>query len=241
MIAVRHIALAGILALGLFPDAGLARTVRSAHFVITHPDRVDISGLADALERGYRTVKEFGLRLPASIAVTVHASTGEFAARSGAGRMHLAGVRGSTLHLQPVGVLFRQSGLERALAHELVHVALAGAAGRMPRWLSEGVAMTIAGELHPVQERYSSASELDRALAEARSHDAARLAYGAAGRLVGALRAQLGPARMLTALRAIVAGRNASTAFRNVAGIDLDTWAADRLAGPEAARPRPPR
>jgi hypothetical protein len=229
-----------LIALAASMPAG-ARTVRSAHFVITHANRDDIAGLAEALEGGYRTVREFGLRLPSSIDVRVHATTQEFAVRSGAGRFHLAGVRGSTLHLQPVGVLRRQPGLGRALTHEIVHVALAEAASRMPRWLSEGVAMMIAGELQVAGGDYATPAELDGALVTARSHEEARRAYGAAASLVRALRTKVGSARMLSAMRAIASGGEANAAFRSVAGLDLGKWASGELEAAKTARMRAPR
>lgn len=229
-----RLALALLVAVAALPDAA-ARTVRSAHFVITHPASADVADLAVALEGGYRRVRDFGLRLPASIAVTVHATTSEFAARSGAGRMHLAGVRASRLHLQPMGVLRRQAGLDRALAHELVHVALLRGATRMPRWLFEGVAMLAAGERHPIEGAYASPAALDHALQAAESHDAARRAYAKAGALARTLEAHIGHARMLSALRATGTGSDAGTVFRKLAGIDLEAWAAARVGGPNAA------
>lgn len=225
----------------LAPATAGSRTVRTAHFVISHPDRESAGGLAEALEAAYGTVRSAGLKLPAQIAVRVHATTTEFAARSGAGRMHLAGVRGATLHLQPIGVLLRQPGLDRALAHELVHVALAPAAQRMPRWLSEGVAMTVAGERHPAEGRFASAAELDRALETARTHQEARRAYAVAGRLARRLGERIGSGRMLAALRSILGGRETAAAFRDVAGLELDRWVAAELADAKAAQKRAPR
>lgn len=240
MIPVRTIALLGLLLAGIAPAVARipTRTVRTAHFAITHPVRADVGALGAALEAGYRRVREYGLRLPPTIEVRVHATTQEFAARSGAGRMHLATLRGATLHLQPTEVLRRHSGIDRALAHELVHVALAPAATRMPRWLFEGVAMTIAGEMHPVAGAYGSTAELDRALADARAHQEARRAYGAAERLTRRLVARVGQTRMPAVLRAILNGADAADALRTLAGVELEAWAIAELGVTKWSRTR---
>jgi hypothetical protein len=215
------------------------RTIRTAHFVVTVADRVDPSEVTDALESGYRRVRDFGLRLPGSIAVTLHASSGDFARASGTDRTRLAAVRAGTMHLQPPSVLRRNGSLDRALAHELVHVALSGAAGRLPRWLEEGLAMNVAGEMMPVSGGYATVGELERALGAA--HAAARRAYGTAERLVRGLSAALGTASVVAALDAVIEGEQADEAFRRHGGIDLSSWTASRLSAMEKARKRPRR
>jgi hypothetical protein len=218
-----------------------ARTVRTTHFAITLPASTQTGSIGASLEAAYRQVRAYGLELPSTIPVVVHATTGQFAAVSGAGRMHLAAVRGTTLHLQPLAVLRRHESPDRALAHELVHVGLAGDGGRTPRWLAEGLAMNVAGELHPVSGSYASTAELDRALAATTTHAKVRRAYGSAERLVRALIEQLGRSKVLAAVSAIIASSDARTAFRNVAAIDLDAWTKEQLKRSKAAQNQRPR
>lgn len=210
-------------------QASQARTLRTAHFVITVDNRSDASRISEGLELAYVAVRAFGLRLPSSIPVTIHRSTFEFAARSGANRMHIAGVRSGRIHLQPIGVLERFEGLDRSLTHELVHVALAGAGGRMPRWLSEGLAMNVAGERHPAEGGFGSAVELDRALAGTQDVAGMKRAYGTAERMTRTLIERVGRAKLLAAVRSVLKGRQSAAAFRSVAGLDIDAWVAAYL------------
>ncbi|MBC8144283.1 MAG: hypothetical protein H7X80_01790 [bacterium] len=220
---------------------GFARTVRTAHFAITLNDRGDASRVADALERAYRDVRTYGLRLPSTINVTIHPTTTEFAARLGASRMHIAVVRGTTVHLQPVDVLTRLGDIDRALTHELVHVALSGAVARLPRWLCEGLAMNVAGERHPVEGSYASTLGLDRDLSGAREYSRLRRAYGSAERLTRHLIATIGRERTLEALRLIAAGHSSQDAFRKAAAIDLDAWSEQSLSKQKSALSRQQR
>ena len=222
-------------------DAAMARTVRTAHFTITLPAREDPSPIADALERAYRIVRESGLRLPSMINVVVHPTTTAFAMRSGATRVHIAATRGTTMHVQPLAVIRRQRNIESSLAHEIVHVALAGAAGRAPRWLLEGFAMVVAGQGHPVRSTYASAAALERAISDGGSHDATRDSYAVAGKLASDLVALLGLARTAQALQSIARGADTNTTFNRLLAVDLERWASARLALLKLLAPVPHR
>jgi hypothetical protein len=225
-----------LLLLCLTAESAAARVVRTAHFVITIPERVQSTSIGEQLERAYARCREYGLSMPASVAVTVHGTTGEFAAVSGASRMHIAAVRSGRMHLQPVDVLRRHATLEQALVHEMTHVALAAAGDRMPRWLGEGFAMTVAGQMHPVQGSYRSTEEIDRAMASGKGHAGLRRAYGSAERLVRALVERIGRQKLLGAIEAIAGGSTAAAAFRAHGSIDIDAWTKERLAGTKSAR-----
>src|SRR5207248_3030765 len=100
----------------------------------------------------------------------------------GGSTFNLAVASGEQIHLQPVRVLLRGS-LAQALRHELTHVALFQAARHgLPRWLNEGMAMTVAGEQYPVKQKFLRLEQLEDSVRKSRSFQTLRSAYGASAR-----------------------------------------------------------
>lgn len=209
----------------LFPAQLAAATVSSAHFVVRVPDEGEASSLAFAealserLEVARAQVLEVfpgadGEKKLGSIDVVVAESTDAFMRRSGRGGYQAAAIVGSRLYLQPVGLLSSYQDLDATLRHELAHPLVEAVTGRgAPRWLVEGVVMSIAQEKPP---GYPAESDIPLSLAglarveaffagqwgrEQTCH-AYRMAYYAAGRLI--LRAQEEPGKGLQALLEIL-------------------------------------
>src|SRR6185503_18367770 len=74
-------------------------------------------------------------------------TTGDFVGRTGMPVWAAAATQGNRIELQPLKLLKQRRILETTLRHELVHVLIDEIGGkRTPRWLSEGLALYIAGE-----------------------------------------------------------------------------------------------
>jgi hypothetical protein len=213
-------------------DAPLQRPARhrSAHFTLVAPAGHDMGMLLDEMERAYRDVKAFGLALPANVNARSYGSTDEFVRGSGASRFNLAYYRAEVVHMQPVGLLVNRGELPRALRHEITHVALMKAARKgLPRWLNEGMAMVVAGEMHPETIRFTKLRDLEDTLARSRTHATIRSAYGTAGRLAGALIARFGRQKVLAMLRGVGSAGGFDRAFTTLAGSAPADWARGEL------------
>ncbi len=209
---------------------GRTRTYRSAHILLTAPAAVDASRVVDELERAYRDVVRFGLRLPPTIDVRSYSTTSEFTRMSGGERYHLAISRGGVVRLQPVSLLLRRGDLARALRHELVHVAVQGmqAAG-LPRWLNEGLALTVAGERPTGTLMFEGLAALEDTLRQSRSYRSVRAAYGTAGRLVATLVAGYGKARVVRLVGSSTDSNAFERAFAELSGTTLQRWGQEQL------------
>jgi hypothetical protein len=202
---------------------------RSAHVTLRAPRAGDPGRIVNDLERAYRRVREFGLPVPGRISAICYATTAEFMRGSGARAHHLAMARGAVIHLQPASVLLRRGG-ERGMIHEMTHVALLPAAGSgLPRWLNEGIAMTVAGEKLPGSDTCRSLTALDRALDGSHGYAASRSAYGTAERLTARLLAAAGRARLLDLLRRVAAGEKFEGLFEKLVGMGPEAWGARML------------
>ncbi len=225
--------------------AGSARAggeirVRSAHFSLVVPRGVEPGALLDALEEAYEAVRSRGLKLPSTVHARTYATTDEFVrgSRVGLGSM-LAAARGEGIHLQPVALLLRRPDARSAYRHELVHVALEKSARRgLPRWLNEGLAMTVAGEKHPEQAGFADLDRLNDTLARSRNYITLRSAYAVSERLVSGLIAVHGLSGVLALTRSVAGGSRFPETFRRLTGSELREWGRRELARGKEARRR---
>ena len=119
------------------------------------------------------------------VEVFINTSTGDFVARTGMPAWAAAATRNNRIELQPLSLLKQRGIVETTLQHELVHVVvdtLGG--GKTPRWLSEGIALYVAGEGKLIQQNAEgsvmSTSDIERKLATARTSAEMKSAYAAA-------------------------------------------------------------
>jgi SpoIID/LytB domain protein len=186
----------------LFTAASAPRLVISSdHFRLNYPANVrrsEAEGILQTLDSGragiLRRVAAAGLTInaPPLLEIFINETTGDFVGRTGLPSWAAAATKGNHVELQPVSVLQRRGVLWTTLRHELAHVVIdTTSKGHAPRWLSEGLALYLAGE-GALLARYSpreqiSIAEIDRRLAGARSSEEMRTAYAAAHREVSAL------------------------------------------------------
>ncbi|MBS1912458.1 MAG: hypothetical protein JST22_10770 [Bacteroidetes bacterium] len=203
---------------------------QSAHVVLLAPAGQDVTRLLEELERAHADVRAYGLTLRGMISARCYPTTADFMSASGGGAYNLALARSGRIHLQPLPVLMRRGELGRALRHEITHVALERAARfGLPRWLNEGMAMSVAGEKQPERLRFARLAQLEDTLARSRRYDNLRSAYGTAERLTSALLLACGRAKVLALLQAVGAGAGFDAGFRALTGEAPDRWAASRL------------
>ncbi|MDB5035673.1 MAG: hypothetical protein JWQ98_2914 [Chlorobi bacterium] len=212
---------------GMLSAAPAQRTARyqSAHFILTAPAGGDVGRLLDELESAYRDVQRYGLRMPARVEARSHGSTADFAIAAGVARFNLAAAVGARIELQPMSVLLRRGELTRALRHELTHVALAEAARRgLPRWLNEGMAMMVAGEMQPERITFVRLDRLEDSLAGARLQPTIRSAYGTARRLASRLIESVGQGSVLSFLGSVGSSGGFEEKFRGLTGKGSAEW-----------------
>jgi len=198
---------------------------QSAHITLLAPAGREMGGLLDELERAYRDVQSFGLRLPSKVQARSYGSTTAFVQGSGGFRYNLALARDEVVHLQPVPVLLSRGGLPRVLKHELAHVALFPAARRgLPRWVNEGMAMAVAGEKLPETITFKRLRDLEDTLVRSRTYRTVRSAYATSGRLAGRLIALFGRERVLGMLRGVTDGNSFEVVFTSLAGASPEDW-----------------
>jgi hypothetical protein len=148
------------------------REHRTEHFVVLAPPEIPVDELATALEDGYATMSDLlsrgrlrrrylvvvaagaeqaralteeirGVETLAALADASVVQTGNAARTDKVVSLRLVVVWGpfSTLDAE---------GRRRVVTHELTHAALTGStSGRMPAWLSEGVALYVSGDRRP--------------------------------------------------------------------------------------------
>ena len=176
-----------------FP-ASPRRHVSASHFMLTYPQSIDQREVEQVLNLLEATRSELLSRVSAAgfqpafpnLEIVFNETTGDFVGRTGMPSWAAAATKNKRVELQPLTLLKQRRILETTLRHELVH-ALIDALGstQTPRWLTEGMAIYVAGEGKMMAQRQpTSVAAVEHALATAKSAADMQTAYAGAYNLV---------------------------------------------------------
>lgn len=123
------------------------------------------------------------------LTVIVHPTTGDFVSATGQPFWAAGATKGRRIELQPLNLLRRRGVLPTTLRHEYAHAVIETLSrGRAPRWLSEGLAIHVAGEgsmfARLENKEKLSTDVLEQRLARPASAEDMRALYAAAYRHV---------------------------------------------------------
>ena len=179
------------------PSAVAPGQRRNSHFRVAHPETLDTRDVEYVLALLESTRSELLQRVSTAgiqprfpnLEVVINETTGDFVGRTGMPAWAAAATRRNTIELQPLKLLKQRRILETTVRHELVHVLIdAVGGGQTPRWLTEGMAVYVAGEGRLIDSRQQmnlmAPSTVELALASAKSATDMRNAYAAAYNLV---------------------------------------------------------
>ena len=173
------------------------RSLRSEHFRVTYPRNMDageVTALLSLLE-STRTqlLRRAGVTAHLSqLEVIVNETTGDFTGRTGMPPWAGAATKDNRIELQPLALLKKRRILETTLRHELVHVIVDSmGGGQTPRWLTEGMALYVAGEgtmlARAPESRPLPLETIEQKLASATVATEMQAAYAAAYKVVNEL------------------------------------------------------
>ena len=173
------------------------RSLRSEHFRVTFPKSLDsneVTAILSLLEsmRAQLLRRAGGNVSFPSLEVVINETTGDFTGRTGMPAWAAAATKNNRIELQPLAILKQRRILETTLRHELVQVMVdAMGDGQTPRWLTEGLALYVAGEgtrlAQSGETRPLTVEVVDQKLASASTAAEMQAAYAAAFKLVSQL------------------------------------------------------
>jgi stage II sporulation protein D (peptidoglycan lytic transglycosylase) len=180
------------------PQTANSKHLSSEHFRASFSHEIDgrsVENVLQVLEVAHtdllRRLHQASVQLPEPkpFEVVIHATTADFIAATGQSGWAAGVTRGRRIELQPLTLLRRRGILDKTLRHELGHAVVEVLSdGRAPRWLSEGLAIHVAGEgaaMSRIQlKRRLTREELERELSRPAPAKVRRELYAASYREV---------------------------------------------------------